>query len=102
MSTTVITPAIVEHIAKLANIPITADEVKTLADGFTTTMRVVDQLNKVDTSNTEPTHQVTGLTNVFREDVIDSTRMFSQAQALANAKRTNKGFIVVEQILDQE
>ncbi|OGJ22385.1 MAG: hypothetical protein A2804_00500 [Candidatus Pacebacteria bacterium RIFCSPHIGHO2_01_FULL_46_10] len=100
--TSVMTAAVVQHIAKLANIPITPIEEKKLADGFTTTLGVVDQLKKLDTSTAEPTHQVTGLQNVLRDDGVDRDRMFTQEQALANAPHTHNGYIVVEQILDQE
>ena len=91
----------VSHIADLANIPVTDEEKKALARGFTTTMAVVEDLKKADTSHVEPTHQVTGLTNVMREDVIDEKRMFSQDEALRNAKRTHNGFFVVKQVLDK-
>lgn len=97
-----ITPQIVHHIAQLANIPVKSDEEGTLAEGFTTTLGVVDELKKVDISQIEPVHQVTGLTNVLREDIVDEDRMFSQEQALANAPHTHDGFIVVDQILEQE
>ncbi len=96
-----ITPKLVAHIATLSNIPITPAEEKTLADGFTTTMNVVDSLLQVDTSTVEPTHQVTGLENILRDDVIDTDRQFSQEQALQNAKRTHNGYIVVDQILGE-
>jgi len=101
-SKTVITPALVQQMATLANIPITQAEEQKLADGFTTTMQVVDQLNAINVDGVEPTHQVTGLTNVFREDVVDIKQMFTQEQALANAKATHNGYIVVPQILDKE
>ena len=95
-------PSIVHHIAQLANIPVTADEEKKLADGFSTTLAVVDELKKVNTKSVEPTHQVSDLVNVFRDDVVDVDRMFSQEQALANAPQSHNGFFVVDQILDQE
>jgi aspartyl/glutamyl-tRNA(Asn/Gln) amidotransferase C subunit len=102
MAKTLITPALVQHMAQLANIPVTKDEEKKLAQGFTTTMQVVDSLNVIDVHGVEPTHQVTGLTNVLRDDVVDTAQMFSQEQALMNAKHTHNGFIVVNQILDRE
>ncbi len=97
-----VTPQIVDHIAKLANIPVTEDEKKILADGFTKTMEVVDHLSELDTSSIEPTHQVTGLVNVLRDDVVDEARMFTQKQALSNAKKTHQGFFVVDQILEEK
>lgn len=92
----------VDHIAKLANIPVSDEEKKVLADGFSKTIAVVDKLFKVDVSGIDPTHHVTGLENVFRDDTVDEKRMFSQDQALANAKRSYNGYFVVNQVLDQE
>jgi len=101
MKATTITTKDVHKIATLAHIPITDDEAETLAEGFTTTMHVVDELVKVDVKGVIPTSQVTGFENVLREDEIDTTRMFTQEQALANGKRTHNGFFVVDQILDE-
>ncbi len=91
----------VSHIATLAAIPVSPEESEELAKGFTTTMQVVDQLSGVDTSAVEPTHQVTGLMNVAREDVVDESRMFTQEEALRNAARSYNGYFVVGQILDK-
>jgi len=92
----------VTHIAALANIPVTAQEEQKLADGFNTTLHVVDQLSAVNVDGVEPTSQVTGLENVFRKDEVDGTRMLSQEEALRNAPRTHNGFFVVDQVLEQK
>ncbi len=91
----------VAHIATLANIPATSSEEEKLADGFSTTLKVVDQLMDVDTQGIIPTHQVTGLENVWREDIEDSSRTFSQTEALANAPATHNGYFVVPQLIAQ-
>jgi len=92
----------VAHIAKLALIPVTDEEKKKLAEGFTTVLGVLDVLKKVDVSNTEPTHQVTGLENVFRQDEVDKKRMFTQEEALANAPSAHDGYFMVDQVIDQD
>ncbi len=94
------TPADVDAIAKLAKIPVTEDEKKTLAKGFTKVLGILGELKKVNVSGVEPTHQVTGLENVTREDEVDVTRMFTQDQALANAPKIYNGFFVVDRILE--
>jgi len=101
MSSTKFTSNDVSHIASLAHIPVTDEEKKTLADGFTKTIGVVEGLNKLDVSNVDARH-VTGLTNVTREDEVDESRMFSQSQALANASNSHDGYFVVDQLIDQE
>ena len=92
----------VHTIAKLANIPITTCEEAALAEGFNTTMKVVDTLFSVDVTGVTPISQVTSLENVFREDEIDGTRQFTQDQALANAPRKHNGYFVVDQILEDD
>ena len=88
----------VKHLAKLAQMEVTEKEEKTLEKGFEQTLKVIDQLNELDTSQVKPTSQVTGLTNVWREDKVDKSRMLTQKQALSNAKKTYKGYFVVPAI----
>lgn len=95
------TPADVSHIADLARIPVTDQEEKSLADGFTKTIGVVEELTTLDVSGVEPRHTI-GLTNIFREDVVDTKRMFTQQEALANATKADGGYFVVDQLIDQE
>lgn len=97
----VIDPKVVVHIAELANIPVTSEETVKLASGFTTTLGVVESLNRIDTTGVAVTNQVTGLENVLRDDVVTPARMFTQAQALQNAKRTHDGYIVVDQLIGE-
>lgn len=94
-------PKLVAHIADLANIPISHDEEEKLAEGFTKTLSVVDELMDVDTKDVEPTHQITGLENVWREDQVDASRTFTQQEALANAKKKHNGFFVVPQLIGE-
>ena len=65
----------IKHVAKLANLPITADQEKKLAKAFAETLEFVGQINKLNTAGVEPSAQVTGLTNVTRPDEIDEKRM---------------------------
>lgn len=96
------TPGDVDAVARLALIPVTEDEKEELARGFSTVLDVLDTLQKIDTTNVESTHQVTGLENVYRQDVVDTSRMFTQEQALANAPRVQDGYFVVNQVIDQD
>ena len=97
-----INKSLVKHIAQLANIPISPQEEEELANDFSETLEVVDQLQKIDTKGVEMTHQVTGLKNITREDVINEENMFTQKEALANASRTHNGFFVVDRLIDVE
>jgi aspartyl/glutamyl-tRNA(Asn/Gln) amidotransferase C subunit len=93
---------LVKHIAQLANIPISLQEEEELAKDFSETLEVVNKLQKIDTKGVEMTHQVTGLTNITREDEVNEKNMFTQKEALANASRTHDGFFVVERLIDVE
>jgi aspartyl-tRNA(Asn)/glutamyl-tRNA(Gln) amidotransferase subunit C len=97
-----ITTSTVDHVAKLAHIPISKIESEDLANAFSETLDVVDELTKLDISNTETTHQVTGLKNIWREDNIEDSRTFTQDQALKNAKTQHNGFFVVPMLLENK
>ena len=101
-NTTKITKKQIQHIANLANIPITAQEQENLQHAFDETLKTIAELQSVDIKNIEPTHQVTGLTNVLREDIVDAENMFTQQQALANAKKTHNGYFVVPRIIEEK
>lgn len=98
----VISATTVKHIAQLAQLPVTDEVVEKLTTAFAETLAVFDNLQELDTSKVEPTHQVTGLENIWRQDIVDETRMFSQAEALQNATATHQGYFVVPQVIDQE
>ncbi|OGJ50972.1 hypothetical protein A2229_00620 [Candidatus Peregrinibacteria bacterium RIFOXYA2_FULL_33_7] len=60
----------VRKIAKLARLKLSEEEVKTYSEQMTSVLSYMDILNELDVSNVEPTFQVTGLTNVRRDDEI--------------------------------
>ena len=60
----------------------------------------IDQLQKVDTKNVEPTYNVTGLKSVFRED--KSSDSLEQKAALQNAKEQKQGYFVTKGVFEQE
>ncbi|MCA9369557.1 MAG: Asp-tRNA(Asn)/Glu-tRNA(Gln) amidotransferase subunit GatC [Pseudomonadales bacterium] len=90
-----------QHIATLAHIPINNDQDKDLTAAFNETLETIKTLQEVKVGGVEPTHQVTGLENVYREDEVHKDTMFTQDQALKNAHRTYQGFIVVPRILEK-
>ena len=57
-------------LARLARIDLTDTEVEKFADEFTAILGYVEQLQDVDVTGLTPTSQVTGLTNVTRDDVV--------------------------------
>ena len=97
-----VTGSDIDHIARLANLPLTAEQAKELTEQVGVTVTYVSQLQSLSTVGVVETSQVTGMENVFREDTIDKSRMFTQEEALANAKRTHTGFFVVDRVLEEK
>jgi len=97
-----ISTAQILHVGTLASVTVDSSHAQSLATAFEETLAVIDNLKEVDTSKIEPTHQVTGLENVLREDEIDSKRMFTQAEAIANARDSYRGFFVVPAVLPSQ
>lgn len=100
-SNNTITADEVKKIAKLSNLPLADSEVDLFAAQFTSTIKVIDELNQIDTTNILPTYTVTGLKNITRPDEVDQSRILSQSAALAQGKDTSNGFFVVKRVIDQ-
>ncbi len=60
----------IEHLGKLARIALTEEEKERYATELSAILDYVEQLQEVDTTDVEPTSQVTGLEDVYREDVV--------------------------------
>ncbi len=58
------------YLAQLSNLELGDDEIDGLQADISSILGYVEQLNKLDTNNIEPTYQVTGLSNVWRDDSV--------------------------------
>lgn len=58
------------RLAQLARLELTESEINEFAPELNQILEYVAQLQSIDTTNLEPTNQVTGLTNVSRDDLI--------------------------------
>jgi len=63
----------VEHIAKLARLRLSAQEIKQYGTQLSAILDYVEKMNEVNTEKVEPTSQVTGLKNVMRDDKIQES-----------------------------
>ena len=88
----------VKHVAKLANLNVSDSKLTSFEKNLSDIVGFVDKLQEVDTKGIEPTNQVTGLENVFREDVV--TPSLTQEEALSNAPRKSKGYFLVDKIFE--
>lgn len=84
------------HIAKLAGLQLSKKEVVKFQKQLGDILDYIDILNKLDTQGVEPTSQVTGLENVFREDKVE--RCLTQKEALSGTKLTHKGYFKIKLI----
>ena len=88
----------VEHVAMLARLGLSDEERERMREQLSSILAHIDQLSTVDTSNVPPTAQVIPLEPLLREDVVQPS--LTVDQVLANAPRTEGGFIKVRAILD--
>lgn len=58
----------VRRLAVLSSLQLTDDEIEHLQVDLANIVSYIGQLNELDTSGVEPTYQVTGLENVWRDD----------------------------------
>lgn len=91
----------IDHIARLARLPISDEEKKLFIPQLAAIISYVTKLNEISTEGILPTNQVTGLINIFREDTVDISRMLTQKEALANAPETFNGFVKVKAIFEK-
>ena len=69
---TQITRDYVLHLAQLSSLKLDDDEIDGLRTDISNILGYVEKLGELDTNGVEPTYQVTGLENVWRDDsVID-------------------------------
>lgn len=93
-----ITEEEVKHVGKLANLSLTSEEIKKFQQQLSEVLDYVEVLNEVATEGVEPTSQVTGLENVFREDQPGPS--LSQEEVLSGAKDKGKGMFKTKAIFE--
>jgi aspartyl-tRNA(Asn)/glutamyl-tRNA(Gln) amidotransferase subunit C len=87
----------VAHVAHLARLGLSADELGRLEGELNHILDQYARLTELDTEAIEPTAQTIELENILRDDIVRPS--LSQVAALANAAATSEGFIVVSAIL---
>ena len=89
----------VEHVAALARLGLTDQEIDLMQGQLNRILEAVGQLQAVDTSSVGPTAQVIALENVMREDVARPS--MSREAALGNAPRREGPMLRVPVILEE-
>lgn len=60
----------VQHLAQLSSLQLTDQEAEGLQADLENILGYIEQLGDLDTAGVEPTYQVTGLSNVWRDDTV--------------------------------
>ena len=89
----------VRHIAELARIELTAEEIEKFTREISDILGYIVQLQEVDTNNIEPISQVTGKVNVFREDIAEDSNEEKKNIMAQNYPDSQDGYIKVKQVL---
>lgn len=80
----------VRHLAALSEINLDDNELTSLTTDIDNIVGYINQLDELDTDNVEPTFQLTGLQNVWRDDVIEPQLPREKLLALAPAAEDNQ------------
>jgi len=59
-------------LARLSSLALTDDEVDALSGDIENIINYINSLSELDTSNVEPTYQVSGRKNIWREDKVQT------------------------------
>ena len=87
------------HVANLARLHLTDDEVDRLRAQLSNILEAIETLRDVDTSHVGPTASVIQLENVMRDDVAQPP--MSRDAALANAPLRDDPFLRVPTVLEE-
>jgi len=92
----------IRHVARLARLALTEDEIATYGAQLGDLMRYVDELGKLDTENVAATAQVVPSRNVQRADAVRPETILPREAALRNAPQTQNGYFRVPRIIAEE
>lgn len=87
----------VEHVAHLARLTLTDEELEKMTGQLDNILSYVDKLEELDTSQVVPTSHVFSVSNAFREDV--EKESLSQAEALRNGPQQDGEMFQVPKII---
>ncbi len=92
-----ISRAEVEHVALLARLPLSEEEISQYTEQMNSILEYAAMLEQIDTSNVSPTAHAVKLFNVLRDDEVRSS--MAQEKVLKNAPEAEDGFFRVPRIV---
>ena len=90
----------IQHIAKLARLELTDEELEKYGGQLSAVLDYIDQLKEVEVKGVLPTAQVTGLENVLREDAVKDWDKEEIDLALKDAPEREGRFIKVKRVIE--
>lgn len=87
----------VEHVAHLARLNLTGEELEKMTGQLDNILSYVDKLSELDTSEVSATTHVFSVSNAFREDV--EKESLSQAEAVKNGPQQDGVMFQVPKII---
>lgn len=87
-----------EQLSRLANLPLDEKFAPKLLDELNNILEYVATLQQIDTSQVDPTSEITGLTNVFQQA---KTECLSQKEATSSATKVQDGYVVVKGVFEE-
>ncbi len=88
----------VRHVAFLARIGVTDNDVAQYQKDLASVLAYFEELNEIDTTNVAPIGHITGMTNVFRGDVAHDADDDTRARIMASVPETREGYIKVKSL----
>ncbi|SHF82722.1 Asp-tRNA(Asn)/Glu-tRNA(Gln) amidotransferase subunit GatC [Ornithinibacillus halophilus] len=88
----------VKHVANLARLEFTEEEVEMFTEQLSSIISFAEQLNELDTDGVEPTTHVLDLKNVMRKD--EHKDWITKEEAMKNAPDQENGQYKVPSILE--
>jgi aspartyl-tRNA(Asn)/glutamyl-tRNA(Gln) amidotransferase subunit C len=95
-----ISRADVEHVARLARLRLTDDELDRYQAQLTVILEEADKIKRLPTEGVPPTAHAVPMANVWREDVVGPT--LTQAEALSTAPEVEQDRFKVPRIIEDE
>jgi len=92
--------ATVRHVARLARLSVSDEELARFAEQLSSILDYVAQLNELDTTDVPPAAHPLPVKNVFRADEVREP--WDAERALSNAPDRQNGFFKVPKVLEQE
>ncbi|HAZ16613.1 MAG: Aspartyl/glutamyl-tRNA(Asn/Gln) amidotransferase subunit C [Parcubacteria group bacterium GW2011_GWA2_43_13] len=89
------------HIADLARLELTEQEVATYQEQLSSILNFIETLNEVDTHDAVETSQVTGLVNRYRDDEVRELSTDERADLLSCASSVSEdGGVIVRKVFE--